>query len=776
MEKIAGIKKVRLENGTYQVEFWHNDIAFERAIYPNENINDHRPLERKIYENGKLYSEAYFSYEKNEELNIVYGENGDKKIKVVANFNEGIRIIDNYFEGTEQVNKREYLEMNSYELEKLEIFNREGELIEVSNWDEGELLFTKKYSEIINEIPKVERADNKKRGVEYMDNKIYDNESTKKENLQKIIEVNSKMRETRITILNDKNQKKCEKITTFLDEQGRYRVFEFDLDNNVKRHQIYKNNILESEILMDGKNLITKNYDEKGNLKESKLENYLKKEQLVQKYENNILKSQDLNFGERTMLIGINGKRHINYKKAYSRTLDENGKIVNESYGILAKTQNFFKNIKNKFEKEKRGETIGAVVEKYSKNINEYMEFKTIEDYKELNYEKHCHKNGETTKEIYYSPDRIKELNYENGKLEEIIEKNYSEKTLRGYYENNNLKLEKNFTEKDHIDDDYYADVKLYYKTGQLKYEEKEGEKNSYYEDGILKQEIKSKEINGKMRVAEKNYSETGQLNLEIYQNEEKNTKLSREYYESGKWKEMNIQEGNVQKKETYYEEGGIHSQEISKKNGNEFIVENEKVYYKNGILKQETQYEEFPWIEPNGVYEELKVGLPIKEKYYDELGVLIREVSNEYTDKGPSYGIVYGIDKSEAIDYKNGHETKKSIYDENGNLSHEINYEKFLNNEHKEKVLPVNEKKYKETGEIISEKINSYQEFQLKNSIEIDYKNGVKIKENIKEYDNCGKVIKEKINSYEIKNKQEISNGKTRERITREKQRGNEK
>lgn len=144
-EKEKAIKK--LDNGTYQVEFWHNEIAFERAIYPNENINNYKPLEQKIYENGKLYSETYFSYEKNEELNIVYNENGEKKLKSVANFNEGIRIMDNYFEGTEQVSKREYLKVNTYELEKQEIFNKEGQLIERSTWDEGELLLKKKYNE-----------------------------------------------------------------------------------------------------------------------------------------------------------------------------------------------------------------------------------------------------------------------------------------------------------------------------------------------------------------------------------------------------------------------------------------------------------------------------------------------------------------------------------------------------------------------------------------------------------------------------------------------------
>ncbi|MGL5414001.1 hypothetical protein [Cetobacterium sp.] len=163
-EKEKVIKK--LDNGTYQVEFWHNKIAFERAIYPNENINDHKPLEQKIYENGKLYSETYFSYEKNEELNTVYNENGEKKLKSVANFNEGIRIMENYFEGTEQVSKREYLEANTYELEKQEIFNKKGQLIERSTWDEGELVLKKKYNEkeqitkrkiVINKTSKIEK-------------------------------------------------------------------------------------------------------------------------------------------------------------------------------------------------------------------------------------------------------------------------------------------------------------------------------------------------------------------------------------------------------------------------------------------------------------------------------------------------------------------------------------------------------------------------------------------------------------------------------------------
>ncbi|MGL5202574.1 hypothetical protein [Cetobacterium sp.] len=148
-EKLAEKKKKneieKLEDGKYKVELWHNETAFERAIYPNENINDYRPLERKIYENGKLYSETYFSYEKNEELSTVYNENGEKKLITVAKFNDGIRISDNYFEGTEQVNKREYLDINTFELEKQEIFNIEGKLLETSNWDEGELLSSKKY-------------------------------------------------------------------------------------------------------------------------------------------------------------------------------------------------------------------------------------------------------------------------------------------------------------------------------------------------------------------------------------------------------------------------------------------------------------------------------------------------------------------------------------------------------------------------------------------------------------------------------------------------------
>lgn len=169
-EKINNYEKEKviekLDNGTYKVEFWHNEIAFERAIYPNENINDHKPLEQKIYENGKLYSETYFNYEKNEELNTVYNENGEKKLKSVANFNEGIRIMDNYFEGTEQVSKREYLEANTYELEKQEIFNKKGQLIERLTWNEGELVLKKKYNEkeqitkgkiVINKTSKIEK-------------------------------------------------------------------------------------------------------------------------------------------------------------------------------------------------------------------------------------------------------------------------------------------------------------------------------------------------------------------------------------------------------------------------------------------------------------------------------------------------------------------------------------------------------------------------------------------------------------------------------------------
>ncbi|MGL5592432.1 MAG: toxin-antitoxin system YwqK family antitoxin, partial [Cetobacterium sp.] len=148
-EKLAEKEKKneieKLEDGKYKVELWHNETAFERAIYPNENINDYKPLERKIYENGKLYSEAYFSYEKNEELSTVYNENGEKKLKTLVKFNEGIRISDNYFEGTEQINKREYLDINTFELEKQEIFNIEGKLLETSNWDDGELLSSKKY-------------------------------------------------------------------------------------------------------------------------------------------------------------------------------------------------------------------------------------------------------------------------------------------------------------------------------------------------------------------------------------------------------------------------------------------------------------------------------------------------------------------------------------------------------------------------------------------------------------------------------------------------------
>lgn len=148
-EKLAEKEKKneieKLEDGKYKVELWHNETAFERSIYPNENINDYKPLERKIYENGKLYSETYFSYEKNEESSTVYNENGEKKLKTLTKFNDGIRISDNYFEGTEQVNKREYLDVNTFELEKQEIFNIEGKLLEISNWDEGELLSSKKY-------------------------------------------------------------------------------------------------------------------------------------------------------------------------------------------------------------------------------------------------------------------------------------------------------------------------------------------------------------------------------------------------------------------------------------------------------------------------------------------------------------------------------------------------------------------------------------------------------------------------------------------------------
>ncbi len=145
-DKVIGKKNVeKLENGTYKVEFWHNEIAFERSIYPNENIIDYTPLERKIYENVKLYSEEYFRYEKNEKVKTVYNESGKKSLKVTTN-SQGI-IQDNYFKEFDKVEKREYLENNTFELKKEEIFNLDGKLIEIANWNEGELLSSKKYWE-----------------------------------------------------------------------------------------------------------------------------------------------------------------------------------------------------------------------------------------------------------------------------------------------------------------------------------------------------------------------------------------------------------------------------------------------------------------------------------------------------------------------------------------------------------------------------------------------------------------------------------------------------
>ena len=141
-EKEKVIKK--LDDGRYQMEFWHNKIVLEKVIYSTENINNHKLLEQKIYENGKLYLETYFNYEKKEEVSIGYNENGKRNLKVVIKFNEEIIIVDNYFEGTEQINKKKYIDINSYDLKKQESFNRKGKMIEVSNYSEGELLSKKK--------------------------------------------------------------------------------------------------------------------------------------------------------------------------------------------------------------------------------------------------------------------------------------------------------------------------------------------------------------------------------------------------------------------------------------------------------------------------------------------------------------------------------------------------------------------------------------------------------------------------------------------------------
>lgn len=524
--------------------------------------------------------------------------------------------------------------------------------------------------------------------------------------MEKITSINAKGKVFKTSIYSDGLKYQRRKIYI---NKGIYKVIDLNLEKNLTRTRHYSNGILESESILEGKNLITKNFNTKGEVKESILENFNTGEKLTQKYENNKLKSQSLEFRE---------KLGVKYKEEYKRTFNDKGEVEKETYAGFHEVRNFFKNVLSRMlDEEKRGKTIKEAVDKYSEKINKERTLTTVDEIKyfrneiikkydkwnTLVFEKEKTYDGEIIQKKYHENGKLKE-EYRVGNLvkseeEWHYQKKKIDRTGHLYYEK--LGYLSNKYDAERNDREIY-----YYPNGNIQKEINHFEETTkeYYENKKLKFE---KQLYDSTQEKEKHYTPKGELKLVINREIQKEYDSIREEiysYAKDKMKEKNInyyQNNNLQRSEKY--------------------INNDKIenYYENGNLKKQEIYKK------------------------------VEDIRNA---KLIENGIGY-------------QQSSEKNYYKNGNIKQEIEYKPFMNSHfsdevrgiiQREEALPVKEKNYNEVGKLINEKTNEYQReegvFELKKSIEIDYKNGFKIEEKIREYDNYGKITKEKINNYEEK------------------------
>ena len=181
---------------------------------------------------------------------------------------------------------------------------------------------------------------------------------------------------------------------------------------------------------------------------------------------------------------------------------------------------------------------------------------------------------------------------YENGQLK--LERNYEDGKLHGlskeYFENGQLKFIHN-----QKNGEYHGLLKGYYIDGKLKYEfnykndKKDGLCKEYFENGQLKNEGNFKD--GKLHGLCKDYYETGQLKFEGNYKEGKFHGLCKGYYETGQLKfEGNYKEGKFHGLcKEYYETGQLELEYNYKEGKLDGLCKN---YSEDGKLAFENYFE----------------------------------------------------------------------------------------------------------------------------------------------------------------------------------------
>ena len=305
----------------------------------------------------------------------------------------------------------------------------------------------------------------------------------------------------------------------------------------------------------------------------------------------------------------------------------------------------------------------------------------------------------------------------------------------RDYYENGQLKLERNYE-----DGKLHGLSKEYFENGQLKFihNQKNGEYHGllkgYYIDGKLKYEFNYK--NDKKDGLCKDYYETGQLKFEGNYKEGNFHGLCKDYYETGQLKfECNYKEGKLHGLcKRFYETGQLEHEDNYKEGKPHGLC---KGYYENGQLKLENNYKED---KRNGLckkyYEDgqLRFEGNFKEDKFDGLCKEYYETGQLDLEYNYKEGKLHGLCKSY---YENGQlehegnckEDKKhglcKEYYENGQLKNEINYK-----EDKRNGLS---KEYYETGQLELE--HNYKEDKLDGLCKDYYESGqLKLEFNCKE------------------------------------------
>ncbi len=566
-EKVIGKKTIeKLKDGTYKVELWHNEIAFERAIYPNENIDDYTPLERKIYENNKLYSMEYFSYEKNEKVRTVYDQDGHKKLKSTKN-SKGI-VIDNYFKGIAEVENREYREINTYELKKEEIFKEGIENIpirEKSYNESGELI-----QEKVMEYEKV--------GEDYQikETKVIDYENEIKSE-EKIYDRYKKIKQ-KIEYYHFENNlitQVNEKVYNELEEVVKEKISDYTALGTILREEDYiRSTPEEKEVYLKEEKI----YYENGGLKEKR------------EYENYKWISEDGSYEEGIQSLPIREKSY-----------DELGNLVREKemeyedlgyYGIVneiketkvidyeneikleEKIYDRYKKIKQKTEYHHfENNLVKPVNEKVYNELGEVVKEK-ISNYTTLGIilkEENYAKSNPEEKAIYLTEEKIydgygelkKSISYENNKL--MSEREYGGEdnkyfNQKNYRENGTIESEGTFN----LEDEKHGKWKEYDINGNLKLEEtyKDGKL-----DGVSKKIITLGEVvrdiqttyeNGEIKQQEeKEYDKDNKLAIKVVKDYQNNRLVFNETIQYKEEKEHSIErvkyeydENNVLRKE----------------------------------------------------------------------------------------------------------------------------------------------------------------------------------------------------------------------------------